>query len=134
MSNPIYNELNVNTLKKIIDVVDNSDDKNTEAIIIKFSAEWCGPCKRIQPYCHDVFQKLPAKAICFEIDIEKEENIELYLSYKQKKMVRSVPTIFAYVSNPDRNKSHWWVPDFTVNSAQQHEIEDFFNKVKIFLK
>ena len=68
------------------------------------------------------------------LDIDDEENMELYLAYKQKKMVRSVPVIFAYVSNPERDKSHWWAPDFSVNSAQTHDLDTFFGKVTAMTK
>lgn len=129
MSNPIYTELNVSSFKEILSLVDDSENKDNVAIIIKFGAEWCGPCKRIQPYCHKIFKNYPSKIICFDIDIDNDENLELYLAYKQKKMVRSVPVIFAYVSNPERENSHWWAPDFSVNSAQQHDLETFFAKV-----
>jgi thiol-disulfide isomerase/thioredoxin len=134
MSNPIYNSLSVNTFKQLLELVDNPDHKESVAIIIKCGAEWCGPCQRIKPYCHDKFKKYPEKVLCFDIDIDQDENMELYLAYKQKKMVRSVPVIFAYVSNPDRNKNHWWAPDFSVNSAQTHELDNFFAKVTAMTK
>ena len=129
MSNPIYTELNVSSFKEILNLVDNSENKENTAIIIKFGAEWCGPCQRIKPYCHQIFKNYPQKIICFDIDIDNDENLELYLAYKQKKMVKSVPVIFAYVNNPERDNSHWWAPDFSVNSAQQHDLETFFAKV-----
>lgn len=134
MSNPIYNELGVNSFKKILQLVDNEDHTDTVAILIKCGAEWCGPCQRIKPYCHSKFKNLPSKVVCFDIDIDKEENMELYLAYKQKKMVRSVPVIFAYISKPDRDSSHWWAPDFSVNSGQQHDLDNFFEKVNTLTK
>lgn len=134
MSNPIYNSLSVNTFKQILDLVDDPDHQESAAIIIKCGAEWCGPCQRIKPYCHTKFKNFPTKVLCFDIDIDQEENMELYLAYKQKKMVRSVPVIFAYVSNPDRNKSHWWAPDFSVNSAQTDDLDTFFAKVTAMTK
>jgi len=134
MSNPIYNSLSVNTFKQLLELVDDPNHKESVAIIIKCGAEWCGPCQRIKLYCHDKFKKYPEKVLCFDIDIEEDENMELYLAYKQKKMVRSVPVIFAYVSNPDRNKNHWWAPDFSVNSAQTHDLDNFFAKVTAMTK
>lgn len=134
MSNPIYNELGVNSFKKILQLVDNQDHNDIAAILIKCGAEWCGPCQHIKPYCHSKFKNFSSKVICFDIDIDKEENMELYLAYKQKKMVRSVPVIFAYVSKPTRDSNHWWVPDFSVNSAQQHDLEAFFEKVNTLTK
>ena len=129
MSNTIYTDLSIKTFKDILEIVDDEEQTQTTAIIMKFGAEWCGPCKNIQPYCHEVFKKLDQKIICFDLDIDEEDNMELYLAYKQKKMITTIPVIFAYVSNPERNKNHWWAPDFSVNSSQRHDVEQFFQKV-----
>ena len=64
MSNSIYNELNVSTFKELLNIVDSQDNRDTRAIIIKFGADWCGPCKRIQPYCHTKFKQFDKKIIC----------------------------------------------------------------------
>ena len=56
--------------------------------------------------------------------------MELYLAYKQKKMVTSIPTIFAYISKPEREKRHWYAPDFSVNSAKPLDIQNFFDRLK----
>jgi thiol-disulfide isomerase/thioredoxin len=129
MTNTIYTELNIENLKEILSLVDDNENKDNVAIIIKFGADWCGPCNRIMPYCHNIFKKYPEKIICFDIDIDNDKNLELYLAYKQKKMVTSIPVIFAYVTNSERDKNHWWVPDFSVNSAKQHDLDSFFAKV-----
>ena len=50
-------------------------------IILKFTADWCGPCKRIQPYCHEVFKSLNQKIICFDLNIQtmvKQKIMELF--------------------------------------------------------
>lgn len=130
MSNSIYTDLSIKTFKEILNIVDDEDQPQTTGIIIKFGADWCGPCKRIQPYCHEVFKSLNQKIICFDLNIEDEDNIELYMAYKQKKMITTIPVLFAYVSNPTRDNNHWWAPDFSVNSSQQHDVEQFFQKVK----
>ena len=130
MSNPIYESLNINTLKELIELVDNGENTDKKVIVIKFGAEWCGPCNRIKPYCHNVFKKSSNKVICFDINIDEEENIELYQAYKQKKMIKTIPTIFAYTQNSERNYQHWWVSDFSVNTSNMPELEQFFNRLK----
>ena len=70
------------------------------------------------------------EVVCFDLDIDEDDVMELYLAYKQKKMVTSVPTIFAYVSNPGRDKRHWYAPDFSVNSSKPIDIQNFFAKVQ----
>lgn len=129
MSNPIYESLSINILKELIELVDNGENTDKKVIVIKFGAEWCGPCNRIKPYCHDVFKKSSSKVICFDINIDEEENMKLYQTYKQKKMITTIPVIFAYTQNPERNYEHWWSPDFSVNTSNIAELDQFFNKV-----
>tara|TARA_Y100000589_G_C26915999_1_gene532353 strand:+ start:246 stop:656 length:411 start_codon:yes stop_codon:yes gene_type:complete len=126
----IYSSLNVRQFKNLLDLVDSDENKDNIAIILKFGATWCGPCKTIYNQCHTIFNTLPDSVVCFDLDIDEDEVMELYLAYKQKKMVTSVPTIFAYVSNPERNKQHWYAPDFSVNSAKPTDIQNFFAKVQ----
>ena len=133
MTNPIYTDLDVKNLKEIMDVID-SNDNASKCIIIKFTADWCGPCKRIKDYCYKKFEKYNSSVLCFDINIDLDENMELYMAYKQKKMVTSIPTIIAYIKKSDRNSNHWWVPDLLVNSAKPSEIENFFNKIDTLVK
>ena len=133
MVNPIYTDLDVNNLKQLIGIVDSEDNSN-KSIIIKFTADWCGPCKRIKDYCYKKFEKYKSSVLCFDINIDLDENMELYLAYKQKKMVTSIPTIIAYIKKSDRDSNHWWVPDLLVNSAKQTEIENFFNQIDTLVK
>tara|TARA_Y100000389_G_scaffold7105_2_gene6891 strand:- start:3744 stop:4145 length:402 start_codon:yes stop_codon:yes gene_type:complete len=133
MGNPIYTDLDVKNLKQIINIID-SDDNSNKCIIIKFTAEWCGPCQRIKDYCYKKFGNYNNSILCFDIDIESDDNIELYHAYKQKKMVTSIPTIISYYKKENRDSNHWWVPDLLVNSAKQFEIENFFNKIDKLVK
>jgi len=130
MSNPIYTSLCVNELKQLLTMVDDSENKTIVGVIIKCGAEWCRPCQEIKPYCYNIFKNYPEKVVCFDINIDSEENMELYLAYKQKKMIRNIPVIFAYILNPERDKNHWWAPDFSVNSGDKNELDIFFAKVK----
>jgi len=126
----IYSSLNVRQFKNLLDLVDSDENKSNIAIILKFGATWCGPCKTIYTQCHNIFNSLPDSVVCFDLDIDEDDVMELYVAYKQKKMVTSVPTIFAYVSNPERDKRHWYAPDFSVNSAKPIDIQNFFAKVQ----
>ena len=133
MVNPIYTDLDVNNLKQLITIVDSEDNSN-KCIIIKFTADWCGPCKRIKDFCYKKFENYKTSVLCFDINIDLDENLELFLAYKQKKMVKSIPTIIAYIKKSDRDSNHWWVPDLLVNSAKQTEIENFFNQIDTLVK
>ena len=128
MSNkPIYTELDIAKLHQLLNVIDTSNKKDNAAIIIKFGATWCGPCQRIKSQCHNLFAQMPENVICFDIDVD--DNMELYVAYKAKKMVTSIPTILGYTNNPDRDKNHWYAPDQSVTGSQPSAIEAFFKNV-----
>lgn len=53
--------------------------------IIVFTAEWCGPCKKLKPILDNLEDKMNLKII--RLDVEKEdEAVETYT-------VRSIPTV-----------------------------------------
>tara|TARA_B100001093_G_scaffold428646_1_gene423534 strand:+ start:1752 stop:2153 length:402 start_codon:yes stop_codon:yes gene_type:complete len=133
METQIYTSLNIKQFKEILQIIDDPNDKNNKAIILKFGATWCKPCQNIKEQVHNYFKHLPNSVLCFDLDIDDEDIGELYLAYKQKQMIRSVPTIFSYVSNPERDSTHWFAPDFSVNSANPSDIEKFFIKTNTLL-
>lgn len=71
-------------------------DKNrNKYIIIKFTAEWCGPCKKI----HSLFKKLHTEyheiVSIAVINIDNEEFSDLIESWK----INSLPTFFLLEKN-----------------------------------
>jgi len=58
--------------------------------IIKFGAEWCGPCKAIKPQM-DKFKELIQKSdtIFVDVDVDSLETMDMTTKYK----VRSIPYI-----------------------------------------
>ena len=64
---------------------------NNYYVIIKFSAEWCGPCKVIEPFYNELAKNNPN--VCFlSIDVDECENIAQYYN------VTGMPT-FVGVAN-----------------------------------
>ena len=60
--------------------------------LVKFSAEWCRPCKMMAPHWHNVEKKF--NDVIFEsVDIDKDA--ELALDYK----IMSVPTVLVFVDD-----------------------------------
>jgi Thioredoxin. len=50
---------------------------NPGIIILKFGAEWCGPCKMIESHVYQWFSKIPeGNAVCGLIDVD--DNFEIY--------------------------------------------------------
>jgi thiol-disulfide isomerase/thioredoxin len=60
--------------------------------VIKFSAEWCGPCKTMTPLFERASKQFPD--IKF-VDSDVEENVELADKYH----IRNVPTILVVDDN-----------------------------------
>jgi len=99
---------------------------NNRIIIIKFGAEWCGPCKNIKPAWNQWIQNLTPNIIIADIDIDIQENFELYMSLKSKKMVKSIPIILAYYC--DIKRDSWYIPDDSVIGCDIKQVTAFFDR------
>ena len=116
MSDDQINDTRLNEL--INNLVDN------QLIIVKFTAEWCGPCQGIKSLVEEQVKLLPKTVQFYEIDID--DSLELYMKLKQKKMVNGIPAILAYKSIED--KEYWYVPDDSVLGANKNNVTEFFNR------
>ena len=96
-------------------------NENKGALIIKFGAEWCGPCKQIEPLVYDWIEKLPQNIQCAVIDID--DNFEIYAFLKSKKQVNGVPVILCY-----KKGNTTWIPDNVVVGANVPQINMFFQQ------
>ena len=97
-------------------------------IILKFTAKWCGPCKRIKGLVESHYSSLPDNVVVFELDIDDQLNVPLYSFLKSRRQLRGIPGLLAYYCNNDR--PFWFVPDNCVNSANVNAINNFFNTAK----
>ena len=93
--------------------------QNQGALIIKFGAEWCGPCKKIDPLVYK-WMGQPKPNMTYAI-IDIDDNFEIYAFLKSKKMVNGVPVILCY-----KKGNLTWIPDHTVIGADESQINIFF--------
>lgn len=109
---------NINRTTFIDEILPN----NTGYIILKFTADWCGPCKSIKSLVEENTKKLPSNVQYYEIDIA--DNIDLFSFFKSKKMCRGIPALFAF-----KKGNCNYVPDYSVIGADSDEISKFFDLI-----
>jgi len=93
-------------------------------IVVKFGAEWCGPCKKIKPLWNEWISIVPSNIVIVDIDID--ESIDLYVQLKAKKMVKGVPTILAFAG--DVKREQWYIPDDSVSGGNEGDVKNFMNR------
>jgi len=92
---------------------------NPGLFIIKFGAEWCGPCKTINQGVKIAFERMPATIQCAIIDIDQCNDVYSFL--KGKRMVNGVPVLLCY-----KKGNITPIPDDIVIGADKKKINDFF--------
>jgi thiol-disulfide isomerase/thioredoxin len=99
---------------------------NKGLIIIKFGAEWCAPCKRIESLCIEWYNKMPNNVYCSTVDIDN--CFELYGFLKTKRIAKGVPTILCYYKGTTT-----YIPDDMTIGADVNEIDAFFERCLDYL-
>ena len=67
-----------------------------DKILMQFSADWCGPCKRITPQISNKFEQLnTSKILYLYIDVDKHKALSNNFN------IRSIPTFFVYDKESD---------------------------------
>jgi thiol-disulfide isomerase/thioredoxin len=94
--------------------------KNPGVIIIKFHADWCKPCKRIAPHVLKLYNLMPPEIMCVNMNID--DNIDLYAYMKRMKLVRGIPVIFAYYKG-----NTTYIPDHSISGTDLQSINTFFS-------
>jgi len=101
-------------------------DVENGVLIVKFSAEWCGPCKKVSPLWTRYSNSCPVNVIMTEVDID--ESLDMYMFMKKKRMLKGVPTIMSWYSSPDRDEETWYIPEDSVTGFDEKAIPDFFDR------
>ena len=118
-------ELSIEQLKDLVKGLDKTDDK---IIVLKFYADWCGPCKRVAPICDEAFNNMGESVIKIIIDID--EQLDLYMFLKRKRIITGIPCTLAWNPKTDRDYDLWYHPDDSVLSSDENDTIAFFERVK----
>lgn len=126
MSNrQIITQLNCDEIQSILNWDLKSSDK--KVLIVKFTATWCGPCKRIKNDCYNIFNQLPSNILIADLDVDLEKNNIFYSFMKRKRMVNGIPVLMAWYRSNDR--AFWYVPDDSVTGGDINAVKDFLQRV-----
>jgi len=117
----------MNSSKEILTTLDKKSfaeilQQNTGHFIVKFGAEWCGPCKQIEGMVKEWMGKMPPQVKCAIIDVD--DNFEIYAFLKSKRMVNGIPVILSYNSG---NLTH--IPNDVIVGADVTQINTFFMNI-----
>jgi thiol-disulfide isomerase/thioredoxin len=85
--------------------------KNNRYVIVKVSATWCGPCKRIQPLVNLLYSKLQNVDLVL-VDYDEGKDIVSYLR------VKSVPYLINYINGTSED---------ILTSSNKENVINFFN-------
>ena len=94
---------------------------NPGIIILKFGADWCGPCKEIKDVVHGFFASSPPEVVCADINIDHSP--KLYSFLRSKKMVNGIPVLLCY-----KRGNLNWIPDDSVVGGDPIELHRFFDR------
>jgi len=67
---------------------------NPGLVIIKFSAQWCSPCRKIEPEVQKMIQFMPDNVQMVIIDIDR--SLDFYSFLKKNRVLNGVPVILCY--------------------------------------
>ena len=83
--------------KKVITEFDNRQQfqefvsQYKGVFIVKFTADWCGPCKKIKDQVYNLYNNTKKTTVMADLNVDKNQDV--YSSLK----IKSIPTFICYV-------------------------------------
>lgn len=102
---------------------------NKEYIIVKLSAEWCSPCKKVKPIVEDCLINLdkinkPNRVALYDVDVDS--CFDLFAFYKSKKVISGIPAVMVYYPVEDRDIDFYYLPTTQVNGFNEEQLRNVF--------
>jgi thioredoxin-like negative regulator of GroEL len=94
---------------------------NPGLILLKLGAEWCGPCKKVDPYVEEFFKHAPENVLCAILDVD--ENFDLYAHFKASRITNGIPVVMCFNQGNTSGR-----PDDSVTGADMGRLNEFFKR------
>lgn len=95
-------------------------------VVLKFSANWCKPCKIAKPFIDAEISKMSKNILFYTVDID--EQLDIYIKLKSKKMINGIPSLIAWYPNNKNIESEWYIIDNSVSGTNEAQIIGFFKQ------
>jgi len=100
-------------MAKVKEITDVEFEKevlqNKGVVMVDFSAEWCGPCKLMDPVLEELAQEYEGKASLCRVDVDKNQR------YAVENGIMSIPT-FLFFKNGEKK-------DMLIGAVPKNEIK-----------
>ena len=119
------------------DLMDYLNKTEYEFVVLKFTADWCNPCKRIAPFIDKLiteketeFANTPKKFLFIEVNVDV--CFDLYAFLKKKKMINGIPCIFLYSKKiySTNDKDQLYIPQASISGTKEDQIKAVLELIK----
>ena len=106
--------------------------ENTTIIIIKFSAEWCKPCRIVAPIFEQYIINHSKRndVIIGVVDIDSSD---FYRELKRKRMINGIPCIMAFYRKNGNDNNNYLIPDDSITGANIKDVSIFLNRCDTYI-